>query len=131
VGGNKLHPPPLGLDATDQTSDGLATREAICLRPFVEAGDFVPWQPQPDDRVLPGGWPPTLLLPGCPCHDFTLYINSWLKQGQLQMNRRSLSYEQIARMDKDELVQLALEDLLDAETRSRIAHLGRFLERLG
>ena len=44
--------------------------------------------------------------------------------------QRSLSYEELARANRDELERLAEADLLDDATRARCAHLARFFERV-
>lgn len=47
------------------------------------------------------------------------------------MAKRSISYEDLGKVDQTELERLARAGMLDDATLGRIAHLGRFLGRLG
>jgi len=45
--------------------------------------------------------------------------------------KQNLTYEQLMAMQPDKLTKLVDEGRLDDETSGRIAHLGRFFQRLG
>jgi hypothetical protein len=48
----------------------------------------------------------------------------------IKAKRKSLSYEELTRMNPEKLEELAMAGMLDDETHARIEHLGRFFGRL-